>query len=207
MSNKVLTISVAAYNVEAFIDQALRSVCVDAIIDRLEIFVIDDGGADGTLDIAKRYAERYPASVFPVNASDPSTRDSTRDSLRAASFTSFPALFPQAAVPAIMTTVSVPASSFFTILLFIVLSSFQSFTLRIHQKNLVMRILRQRSKSLRLGCSVFLFLSSGDKAFSFRLKSKARPYDQRIECHEDGRQHDKDREHGDQRSAGHHNAQ
>ena len=118
-----------------------------------------------------------------------------------------PALFPQAAVPATKTTVSVPASSFFTILLFIVLSSFQSFTLRIHQKNLVMRILRQRSKSLRLGCSVFLFLSSGDKAFSFRLKSKARPNDQRIECHEDGRQHDKDREHGDQRSAGHHNAQ
>ena len=67
MSNKVLTISVAAYNVEAFIDQALRSVCVDAVIDRLEIFVIDDGGADGTLDIAKRYAERYPASVFPVH--------------------------------------------------------------------------------------------------------------------------------------------
>ena len=67
MSKKVLTISVAAYNAEAFIDQALRSVCVDAVIDRLEIFVIDDGGTDGTLDIAKRYAERYPASVFPIH--------------------------------------------------------------------------------------------------------------------------------------------
>ena len=67
MSKKLLTVSIAAYNVEAFIDQALRSLCVDSVIDRLEIFVIDDGGTDGTLEIARRYAERYPDSVFPVH--------------------------------------------------------------------------------------------------------------------------------------------
>ena len=67
MSKKILTVSIAAYNVETFIDQALRSVCVDAVIDRLEIFVIDDGGTDGTLGIAQRYADRYPDSVFPVH--------------------------------------------------------------------------------------------------------------------------------------------
>lgn len=67
MNGKILTISIAAYNAEASIDQALRSVCVPSVIDRLEIFVIDDGGTDGTLQIARRYAERYPASVFPVH--------------------------------------------------------------------------------------------------------------------------------------------
>ena len=67
MTGKLLTISIAAYNVEAFIEQALSSVCVPEIIDRLEIFVVDDGGTDGTLDIARRFAERYPASVFPVH--------------------------------------------------------------------------------------------------------------------------------------------
>lgn len=67
MENKLLTISIAAYNAEAFIEQALSSVCVPEIIDRLEIFVVDDGGTDGTLAIARRFAERYPASVFPVH--------------------------------------------------------------------------------------------------------------------------------------------
>ena len=67
MTGKLLTISIAAYNVEAFIEQALSSVCVPEIIDRLEIFVVDDGGTDGTLDIARRFAERYPASVFLVH--------------------------------------------------------------------------------------------------------------------------------------------
>jgi len=52
---------------ERFIDETLRSVCVPEIMDKLEIFVIDDGGGDGTLDIARRYAARYPASVFPVH--------------------------------------------------------------------------------------------------------------------------------------------
>lgn len=67
MNRKLLTISVAAYQVEAFIEQALRSVCVADAVDQLEIFVVDDGGTDGTLNIAKKYAERYPDSVFPVH--------------------------------------------------------------------------------------------------------------------------------------------
>ncbi|MBQ7656687.1 MAG: glycosyltransferase family 2 protein [Clostridia bacterium] len=67
MSKKVLTVSVAAYNVEAYIENALRSLCVPEIIDKLEIFVVDDGGTDGTLGIAKAFAARYPASVFPVH--------------------------------------------------------------------------------------------------------------------------------------------
>ena len=67
MIGKTLTISIAAYNAEAFIERALNSVCVESVIDRLEIFVLDDGGTDGTLAIAQAFADRYPASVFPVH--------------------------------------------------------------------------------------------------------------------------------------------
>ncbi len=65
--SKILTISIAAYNVEQYIEQALNSLIDERIIDDLEIFVVDDGGTDGTLEIAKRYAEKYPDSIFPIH--------------------------------------------------------------------------------------------------------------------------------------------
>ena len=67
MNEKILTISIAAYNVEDYISQTLESLIDERIIDDLEIFVVDDGGKDKTLDIAGKYAEKYPNSVFPVH--------------------------------------------------------------------------------------------------------------------------------------------
>lgn len=65
--DKILTISIAAYNMEKYINQALESLVLPEIIDELEIFVIDDGGTDTTLEIAKYYAEQYPNSIFPIH--------------------------------------------------------------------------------------------------------------------------------------------
>lgn len=64
---KVLTVSVAAYNVERFIKKTLESMIDRDVIDDLEIFVIDDGGQDDTLAIAQEYANKYPQSVFCIH--------------------------------------------------------------------------------------------------------------------------------------------
>lgn len=64
---KVLTISIAAYNVEDTIRRALDSLLNSVIIDDIEIIVVDDGGNDNTLRIAEEYAQIYPTTVIPVH--------------------------------------------------------------------------------------------------------------------------------------------
>lgn len=67
MGEKILTVSIAAYNVEIFIRKALESLLDEETAPLLEVFVIDDGGTDRTLEIAKEFAARYPDTVKPVH--------------------------------------------------------------------------------------------------------------------------------------------
>ena len=67
MNMKTLTISIAAYNMEKYIEDALNSLIDERVIDDLEIFVVDDGGTDRTLEIAQAYANKYPGSIFPIH--------------------------------------------------------------------------------------------------------------------------------------------
>ena len=67
MNNKILTISIAAYNSEKYIRRCLDSVLNCKNHDKLEIFIIDDGGIDKTLEIAKEYADKYPNIITPIH--------------------------------------------------------------------------------------------------------------------------------------------
>ena len=69
-NKKVLTISIAAYNVEKYIEHTLESLIVPDIINKLEIFIIDDGSKDGTLEIAKQYERKYPNVFHAVHKSN-----------------------------------------------------------------------------------------------------------------------------------------
>lgn len=62
---KVLTISIAAYNVENYIRTAIES-CLIPEIDLLDIIVIDDGATDDSASIADEYASLYPNSITVV---------------------------------------------------------------------------------------------------------------------------------------------
>lgn len=64
---KILTISVAAYNVEKYIEDTLNSLVIPEILDDLEVFIIDDGGNDKTFSIAKRYEEKYPNTFHVIH--------------------------------------------------------------------------------------------------------------------------------------------
>ena len=64
---KILTISVAAYNVESYLEKTLNSLCDDRYVDKLEVFVVDDGGKDKSLEIARLYENRYPGTFFAIH--------------------------------------------------------------------------------------------------------------------------------------------
>nr|MBP3598629.1 glycosyltransferase family 2 protein [Eubacterium sp.] len=61
--SKVLSISIAAYNVENYIRQCLDSFLIPDILDDIEVLVIDDGSSDQTREIVTIYQQKYPESI------------------------------------------------------------------------------------------------------------------------------------------------
>ncbi len=65
--SKLLTISIAAYNVEKTIEKCLDSFLPCKYLNDLEIFVINDGSKDCTAEIVSRYEKHYPGIIKLVN--------------------------------------------------------------------------------------------------------------------------------------------
>ena len=57
---KQLTISIAAYNVENTLEQTLKSMNDERVLDDLEVLIIDDGSKDNTYKIAEKYQKIAP---------------------------------------------------------------------------------------------------------------------------------------------------
>ena len=53
MNKKILTISIAAYNVEKYIKETLDSITVPMIMDDIEVLIVDDGGTDNSYNLCK----------------------------------------------------------------------------------------------------------------------------------------------------------
>ena len=67
---KILSISVAAYNLESMIRQCLDSFVHPEILEKVEVLVTDDGSKDHTREIVKEYEEKYPGTfklIAPVS--------------------------------------------------------------------------------------------------------------------------------------------
>lgn len=62
---KLLTLSVAAYNVENYLAKALDSCCEAKMFEYLEVLIVNDGSKDNTSSIGAFYEKQYP-SVFRV---------------------------------------------------------------------------------------------------------------------------------------------
>jgi len=66
-SNKLLTVSIAAYNVAPYLRQALDSLVVPGVMDKLEVIVVNDGSKDETSEIAHEYESRHPATFRVID--------------------------------------------------------------------------------------------------------------------------------------------
>ncbi|WP_444643996.1 glycosyltransferase family 2 protein [Caproiciproducens sp. R1] len=60
---KILSISIAAYNVASTLCEALDPFLSSRVLDVLDIMIVDDGSKDNTAKIAQEYVEKYPESI------------------------------------------------------------------------------------------------------------------------------------------------
>lgn len=63
MKKKILTISVAAYNMESYLNRCVDSILIPDLISDIEVIIVNDGSTDNTLEIACHYQELYPDVV------------------------------------------------------------------------------------------------------------------------------------------------
>ena len=84
-SNKLLTISIAAYNVESSLERALTSIaCKSDLFRMLDIIIVDDGSTDRTPEIAEEFVSRYPGSARLIRKSNGGYGSTVNTALRAA---------------------------------------------------------------------------------------------------------------------------
>lgn len=64
---KTLTISVAAYNAEGWLSRCIDSLTNTDVSNELDVVVVNDGSADGTLSIARSYEKRFPDIINVID--------------------------------------------------------------------------------------------------------------------------------------------
>ena len=67
MMEKILTVSVAAYNMEKLISENILSFASSKYKDKIELLVINDGSKDNTRKIVEEYVDKYPEMVRLIN--------------------------------------------------------------------------------------------------------------------------------------------
>ena len=60
---KLLSFSVAAYNIEAYLDQLMQSIIDCGRMPQIEVLIVDDASTDRTAELASAYQTEYPDSV------------------------------------------------------------------------------------------------------------------------------------------------
>ena len=70
MNNKILTISIAAYNMQDYLADCINSLLSPDVLNRLEIIIVDDGSKDHTANIAQSYVAKYPDCIKIISKSN-----------------------------------------------------------------------------------------------------------------------------------------
>ena len=65
---KILTVSIASYNTEAFVEETVRSLFTDGeTFGKMEIIIVNDGSGDRTGEIARRLEAEYPETIRVID--------------------------------------------------------------------------------------------------------------------------------------------
>ena len=71
MYEKILSISIASYNVEEYLNDTVSSLIIDdEWLKKLEIIIVNDGSKDGTIKIARELEHKYPKSIIVIDKSN-----------------------------------------------------------------------------------------------------------------------------------------
>lgn len=65
--DKILSVSIACYNVEKYLDQTLESCLVPEVMDKLEVIIVNDGSKDDTAEVARKYADKWPGTFVLID--------------------------------------------------------------------------------------------------------------------------------------------
>ena len=83
---KLLSISIAAYNVENFLKGTLDSLLADEeTLAKMEVIVVNDGSKDRTAEIAREYCDRYPESFRLIDKENGGYGSTINSAVRVAS--------------------------------------------------------------------------------------------------------------------------
>lgn len=64
-ANKILSVSVAGYNISSTIDECLSHFIKCSSLSSIEVIIVDDGSSDNTAELASKYVDKYP-EVFKL---------------------------------------------------------------------------------------------------------------------------------------------
>jgi glycosyltransferase involved in cell wall biosynthesis len=82
---KLLSISVAAYNVEKYLRQTLESFVISSdLLKKIEVIIVSDGSTDRTIDIAKEFEDKYPDCFVVIDKENGGYGSTINSSLRIA---------------------------------------------------------------------------------------------------------------------------
>ena len=64
-TTKELSVIIPAYNMQDYLERCLKSLI--PVIDKLDVVIVNDGSADGTIKIAGQYSKKYPGSITVID--------------------------------------------------------------------------------------------------------------------------------------------